>query len=372
MKNLGLYVHIPFCVSKCAYCDFLSAPADGNFIDRYIDALCAEIAIRAKVFQNYSVDTLYIGGGTPTVLSEGQFARVFSALKNFKLNLIEATVEANPESLKEGLFCAFKNFGINRISVGVQSLNDNILKEIGRAHNARQAIDGLKLALSQFENVSADMMLGLPRQTAEDALYTADTLSAMGVKHISAYGLILEKGTKLYKRAQSGEFRLDEDLSADMYEGVVAALAKRGLTRYEVSNFAKDGYECAHNLKYWNRDEYLGLGAGAASFVDGMRFNNIRNTAEYVHRIEAGRDTVVNRQKIAGENARFEQIMLSLRTQKGLDLGKFKTDFGDDFCSRYESALEKNQDYLLFDGGFLKIRPQYFEVMNGILIDFMD
>ena len=286
INNCGLYVHIPFCLSKCVYCDFVSYTGRENLFEPYVGALIKEIKHRAPRFSDRVFDTVYFGGGTPTLLPSALTADIMSAIKdNFAVAAdAEITTEANPATIDGKKAEVYLNAGFNRVSVGMQSADDKTLAFLGRAHNARQFEETVKtLKTAGFDNINADFMLGLPGQTQAAVGETVDYLDRLGVRHISAYSLILEKGTPLYSDVKKGKTVLpDDDFTVDLYDAFFSAALRAGFGRYEVSNFAKKGYECRHNLGYWDRKQYLGLGLGASSLVEEQRFHNTSDMRKYM------------------------------------------------------------------------------------------
>lgn len=371
MNEFGLYVHIPFCVKKCLYCDFLSKPCDNYIIDTYFNALIKEIEHKGKSF-TAPLKTIYIGGGTPSLVDITYIDKLFNVINNtFKCNLNEITIEANPESLTESKLKTYKQLGINRLSIGIQSLNDDLLHTLGRSHNSKQGIKAIDNAKKYFNNINADIMLGLPNQTMVDIEQTLKILVDKNITHISAYGLIVEKNTKLYRLIEDKSLTIDEDLAVDMYDKVVNLLENSKFNRYEISNFALNGYECKHNYGYWNRANYLGVGASACSFIDGVRWSNVANITEYIKAVEMGNDYVENYEVVKKNDAQFETIMLSLRTVKGLNIEKFNIDYNLDFFKHYSNAINNNISYLTVNNGFLSVKSKYFYILNSILVDFL-
>ncbi len=358
-KNLGIYIHIPFCKARCAYCNFVST-ADLSLRDAYIDALLEEIPNRAFEFCDYTVDTMYIGGGTPTSLQSGDLTRIINRIKDcFNLNLSEFTVECNPESF-ENKAEELKGIGVTRLSFGVQSTNDTTLKRIGRLHDRDTALRALETSLFVTDNVSADIMLDLPSETLADVEHTLNDL-ADKVKHISAYALTVEDNTPMRK---SG-YVTDDDLERSMYDATRETLANKSFNRYEVSNFARKGYECRHNLKYWKMDEYLGLGVAAHSYCNGIRYAETDCIEDY---IDGKPRTVIERTATDAEN---EFIMLSLRLDEGLPFKKFKELFGIDFANGREDALKRLNKCLDISNERVKISDEYVYVGNAIIAELL-
>lgn len=362
MTHCGIYVHIPFCKSKCKYCAFVSVP-DLSLREKYIDALTAEICGSAE--KGATCDTVYIGGGTPSCLRRGDLTRVFSALREvFDMSATsEITVECNPESVDEGFIAECKECGVNRISMGLQSADDAVLAAIGRAHDRARYVAAAELLRKHFDNISSDVILGLPGQSATD-VPQAIGLCARYCTHISVYALSVEEGTPL---AESG-FVADDDGIADMYDAAYAELVKYGFERYEVSNFAKNGLHCRHNIKYWRGAPYLGFGVAAHGY-DGeyMRYAHGNDISAYLA------DSAPLPCPLTEKDKYNEYVMLALRTERGIDLGDFSRRFGYSFTEENAAAIKENlrEKYVELSDGFFRISPRYMFVMNGIVEQFM-
>ena len=333
---MQLYLHIPFCKSKCAYCDFNSyACKDEALILRYLTALNHEISLAGKRFAKAKIDTVYIGGGTPSALDENKISSVFDALENsFDLSFVkEFSIECNPESITAEKLALYKKHGVNRISIGVQSLSDENLKVIGRLHDANTAIEKIKLAKGFFDNVSCDLIIGLPFDTIDGVREEVRTLCPL-VEHISMYELSVEKGTRLERMIQNGKVTLpSDDDTQSLFDAAFDEAEKSGFKRYEVSNFAKNDKISLHNFGYWTREEYLGLGAGAHSLVktiDGerilaseTRYANLSKFDEYCSAVEGNEDykDIVREsvETLTEKDVKNETVMLGLRTHTGIN-----------------------------------------------------
>ena len=364
-RKLGVYIHIPFCNGKCAYCDFTSGVYSDEIKQAYFKSLISEIM--NFDFSEYVVDTVYFGGGTPSSVSASYITEIVYALKaQVELDInCEFSIECNPESVTEEKLYTYKKIGINRISLGLQTTNNEILKSIGRLHDLKDFISAIDLTNKYFDNVSADLMLGLPLQNASDVTNAIKLLAEKSVKHVSAYGLKVEEGTSL---AKSG-FTPDEDFTSYLYDLTVNELAKLGYTRYEVSNFAMPGYECKHNKRYWNRSEYFGFGVSAQSFVKYARIENTSDLSEYIK----GK-TVAQKYFILSNSpeAKVEMIMLALRTSDGLDLTEFYENFGIDLIKDKSSTISALSDFLIVDNTKLKLSNKGYYVMNEIILRLID
>lgn len=366
----GIYIHVPFCKSKCTYCDFASYPNELNKIESYFACLYREIAGRAKSLEDKTFDTVYIGGGTPSIV-EPKFilGAIRQVKKCFKLTENpEITIEINPNTLDEQKVKAYKSVGINRFSIGLQSGYDDQLKRLNRIHTAKDFL--LCCKMLKGENVSADVMLGLADQTAEQVKKTIDLAIAGGVSHISMYALTPEVGTPIYTDYLNGELLSDDEV-ADIYDEARAYLKEKGFFRYEVSNFAKDGFESKHNLNYWKRGEYIGVGVSASSFIDGRRFTNSYRIDEYCNAIIYNKSPEIASDIIEEDDAKFEFIMLGLRTKYGIDIDEYNTTFGSDFDTEYKKVLQKKADFLDRNGNVLTIKDEYLYVQNDIIMAFL-
>ena len=372
-SKLGLYIHIPFCRTKCLYCDFCSFVSRSEGArDEYVDAIVKEIEMRGT--KEYLVDTIYFGGGTPSLLSVEQVGRILSCVKaNFIVcDDAEITLECNPRTHRDDgqkYFSALRGIGINRLSLGVQSAVDEELKLIGRQHTfgdaKRTFFDARE---SGFENVSLDLMLGIPSQTMESLEYSVNELVKLGAEHISIYSLQLEEGTPLYKMREKYDI-VDDDLSAEMYERVVYLMKNAGYEHYEISNFARVGKESRHNSKYWRLDEYLGLGLSAHSDFSGKRLENTKDMEKYL----SGK-WVENEISISTKEREFEFLMLGLRTSAVISKPEFFERFGVNFDEKYGKKIEnlEKMGYFLQNDERVVLNERGFEVSNMLLAQILD
>lgn len=336
-KTLGIYIHIPFCASKCAYCDFYSLAGQERLMPRYQEALRQHLRESAPVMSGYYIDSVYFGGGTPSIYGAKRLCELLVELKNTGrlLKRAEITVEVNPDSVKLSELKLLRREGFNRLSMGAQSANSDILKILGRRHNWKQVEKAVDIAREAgFDNVSLDLMYGLPSQTKSDWANTLTKALELKPEHISCYALTLEKGTPMYGYKDS-PFLPDDDEQADMYLYAVDLLEHYGYPQYEVSNFSLRGYESKHNLKYWRLDDYMGFGPGAASCVGNMRFTFVRDLERYIRGI-AEHGTVVAESESIGANERAaEYVMLGMRTVRGICEKDYRKYYRGEF-----SALE--------------------------------
>lgn len=366
----GIYVHIPFCKSKCRYCDFASFPDKITFAESYMACVYREMSMRKEELKNYTFDTLYIGGGTPSVVDESYIAMlVAAAKKNFSLkDNAEITIEINPGTISAGKIDMYSKCGINRYSVGLQTAIDSQLREIGRIHTLNEFVTCAKLLKNK--NFSVDVMIGLKNQTVDDVLKTIEVASAFGASHISMYALTPEDGTPIYTDYLNGELP-DSDEVAEMYAAGVKKLKELGFDRYEVSNFAKKGRESRHNLNYWKRGEYIGFGVAASSCINNVRFTNTFDLDEYFKCILSNHLPVIDMEEVDKEGQKEEYIMLALRTSKGINLQEYKALFGTEFADDFAAEIKKMHTCIEIADGYLKIRDEYLFVQNTIIIEFL-
>lgn len=364
----GIYIHIPFCVKKCKYCDFVSFPDKESVFSDYVSAVIDEMGEYAGV----RADTVFIGGGTPTVLSAGELYRLIDAcFEKFRVaDDYEFTVEANPETLTLDKIKAMRGSGANRVSVGAQSFDDAELKRLGRIHDAKTAYNTIcQLKENGFDNINVDLMTALPFQTTESLSRTLETALSLPVTHISAYSLIIEDGTPLEREYSQGNIELpDEDTDRDMYAMTAERLKKGGFKRYEISNFSRDGFECRHNKKYWRCEEYIGLGAAAHSYIDGKRFYNTSDLSEYFSgKKRAGETVLTERGKIG------EFMIMGLRMDEGISEAEFLKRFGKTLDAQYGKELEKfiKGGFLLRENGRVFFTDRGRDVSNSVLCEFV-
>ena len=375
-RALGLYIHIPFCARKCPYCDFYSV-TDLSQVDRYLAALIRQIEEYAVAIEVYRVETVFFGGGTPSLLTNKQWDRLFKALRKH-INIApdaEITVEANPDSASLKLFRKLRRLGVNRVSIGAQSFDDGILKRIGRLHNATQAKAAVADARrAGIRNISLDLMFGLPGQTPQQFYDSLQQAVTLGVQHLSAYGLRVEEDTPFGREGDALSIP-DDDTWAEEYLELVRLAHEAGYYQYEVSNFALPGMASRHNLKYWTMAEYLGLGPAAYSYLGNRRFGFAKDLERYCHTMEGGgEDIVVDLFEVAPKDALADTIMLSLRLTRGIDTEEFARIFRRDFARMMGDKLQKYLDagYMVNEGSRYRLTPQGFCLSNMILADLTD
>ncbi|MBP3582584.1 MAG: radical SAM family heme chaperone HemW, partial [Clostridia bacterium] len=361
-----LYIHLPFCVRKCAYCDFCSfAGVDGSIISEYADALASEILSYRE--REIKVDTLFFGGGTPSLLSPEDFRKIMRAVRESFLLSDEAeiTLEANPKTLDRKKIESFVSSGINRISLGLQSIHENELKTLGRIHSYSEFLETYRLCREAgIDNVNVDLMYGLPGQTVESFKETLCAVIDLSPEHISVYGLILEEGTPLYEKQSRLSFP-SEDCEYEMYLLADRLLSRAGYSHYEISNYSRAGKESRHNLKYWRCEEYIGVGVSAHSYLDGYRFGRTQSLTEYLR----GNREYLNKEYIDRDGEALEKIMLGLRLREGISLKEYEDLFGFDLTEKYREkliTLEK-MGYVRIFSGRLSLTAEGFYLSNYII-----
>ena len=366
----GIYIHVPFCAAKCAYCDFASYPKEIGKQEAYFACLYKEMRSRFATLKDKKFDTVYFGGGTPSFVDAKYILGAMRLIRECVTlpEDAEITLEVNPGTIDRNKLRIYKQAGITRFSIGLQSADDKIAKRIGRIHDKNDFIKACDI-LKGYE-LSADVMIGLNGETQGTVQGTIDCAIAGGVKHVSVYALKAEPGTPIYTDYLNGELP-GEDEVADMYDFVVAYLKEKGFDRYEVSNFAVKGHESRHNMNYWKRGEYIGLGVAASSFINGRRFTNTFSIDEYVHALLNGKYAEISSDVIEGEDAKFEFVMLALRTADGVNTKTYKSAFGTDFAADFSGAVKSQAAYLDVTPERVKIKDEYLYVQNNILMAFM-
>ncbi|NCB51195.1 MAG: radical SAM family heme chaperone HemW [Clostridia bacterium] len=364
-KRLGIYIHIPFCASKCGYCDFYSLAGCDSLMPKYQDALCAHIRESVPAISKYYVDSVYFGGGTPSYFGAKRLCAIFEELRNTGrvLKESEVTVEVNPDSAKIRELRMLRKEGFNRLSLGVQSANNDILKLIGRRHNWKQVETAVKNARDAgFDNISLDLIYGLPSQTKADWSDTLAKAMELRPEHISCYGLKLEEGTPMYQYKDS-PFLPDDDEQADMYLYAVELLSHYGYAQYEISNFSIRGYESKHNLKYWRLEDYMGFGAGAHSYIDGLRYSFIKDIEKYIAGVSGQADIVDECDQVSALEHASEYIMMSMRTVRGLSAGEYHKLYRSDFA-----PIEKLLDDFVKNGWAVREEDSWHFTSSGFLL----
>ncbi|MDQ6599717.1 oxygen-independent coproporphyrinogen III oxidase [Bacillus salipaludis] len=352
------YLHIPFCEHICHYCDFNKVFLKGQPVDEYLDALNKEMILTVKQFPSKQIDTIFVGGGTPTSLNEQQLYRF---CENINQNLpksenYEFTFEANPGDLTREKLKILKDAGVNRISLGVQTFNNELLKKIGRVHQAKDVFQSVANAKEVgFENISIDLIFSLPTQTITDLKETLTEAFSLDITHYSAYSLIIEPKTVFYNLLKKGKLPTPgEDTEAVMYELMMEEMDKHGFKQYEISNFSIPGYESRHNLTYWNNDHYYGFGAGAHSYVNGVRRSNLGPLKKYIDQINNGNLPVLDEHPVSFAEQMEEEMFLGLRKTEGVSISKFTSKFGKNPFELFRKELED-----LINKKWLEINDEY-------------
>ena len=373
---LGIYVHVPFCRSKCQYCDFYSVTNKKDLdFDGYTQAVCTHIKEAGMQAPNHIVDTIYFGGGTPSFFGGEGMAMILAAIrKNFDVSpTAEITFEANPDSVTDRLLRRVRGEGFNRVSLGIQCDDDNILKTLGRPHTYAEAVTAVKkLRKKGFRNISVDLIYGLPGQRPQDWNATLNNVLSLKPEHISCYGLQVEEGTPLYKMQEFYNLA-DDDAQADMYLSAVEILRKHGYHQYEISNFCKKGHTSRHNMKYWTGGEYLGFGPGASSDFGGSRFSMVRDVHRYIEGVLQGGTVVEELQEVAPRERAAEYVMMRLRTTAGIDRETYENTYLLPFAPLEELLLTYKQQNLAvqtYDGRW-HLTARGFLLSNSIISDLL-
>lgn len=382
LNELGIYIHIPFCKQKCYYCDFVSYSNKCSEVKEYIESLKKEI--EEFDFSNYKVTSIYIGGGTPSYIDSIYILEILSELKEkLKCNLIEfkdieITIEVNPGTVDTKKLNDYKKSGINRLSIGLQSTKNDILKKIGRIHTYQEFLEIYKLARETgFKNINIDLMIGIPGQKIGDLKNTLQDIIKLEPEHISVYSLIIEENTPIEKMLENGEIKLpDEDLERNMYWYVKNTLELNGYNHYEISNFAKLGKESRHNLNCWNQEEYIGFGVAAHSYLNGIRFSNTINVEEYIQHLENNRkeENIQIEESQSLEDKKNEFMMLGFRKIQGVDIARFKEKFIDNPIFLYRENLNKlvEEGLIEVDLNHIKLTNKGIDLANLVFEEFVD
>ncbi|HFE9684428.1 radical SAM family heme chaperone HemW [Clostridium perfringens] len=376
MDKISLYIHIPFCAQKCLYCDFPSFARKDHLRKAYIEALNKEIISLREKHNNLEINTIFIGGGTPSVLEADELECLLKEVA--KLNMakdVEYSMECNPGNLTEEKLEVMKKYGVNRISMGLQAKQDNLLKGLGRIHNYKTFKENFLLAKKVgFNNINVDLMFGLPNQRLNEWEETLREIISLEPAHISAYSLIIEEGTVFYNLYENDKLKLPtEEEERKMYHLAKKILEENGFNQYEISNYAKEGKECRHNLAYWNMDNWIGVGSAAASYINGKRIKNISSVEEYINSInEKGEavEEIINNSK----NDNMEEFMfMGLRKINGIDENEFKNRFSMNINDVYGEILNKyiGEGLLIRESGRIFLSEKAIEISNIIMADFL-
>lgn len=372
-KELSLYIHIPFCKQKCFYCDFPSYASIDYLREDYVKALCKEIEEKAI---NYKIKSIFIGGGTPSYLETKEIAKLLKAISKLDLEEgLEFTMECNPGALAEEKLKTMIDGGVNRISMGLQAVQNSLLKDIGRIHTFKEFTENFNLARKVgFKNINVDLMFGLPNQSFDEWKESLEIIASLNPEHISAYSLIVEEGTAFYKLWEKNKLILPlEEDERRMYSETKEILKAKGYHQYEISNYSKEGYECYHNKVYWKSMNYLGLGSASTSFIDGKRIKNIENVKAYIDGIMDDKSIVLEENENSKEDNIEEFVFMGLRMIEGISKEEFKGRFKLDIYEIYNKEIKKNiENGLLLDvDDRLKLTEKGIEFSNLVMSDFI-
>lgn len=375
-----LYIHIPFCVKKCAYCDFLSGPAKDEEIIEYVNALCMEIESYQEMSKEYLVDSIFFGGGTPSILEETQITQIITSIRNvFEIKQeAEITIECNPGTVTKQKLSTYKSLGINRLSFGLQSTDNEELKKLGRIHTYKEFLNNFHLARELgFNNINVDIMSALPGQTLESYCKTLNEIIQINPEHISAYSLILEEDTPFYKMyGEDGKYKdliPSEEVDRLMYHETKRLLKAAGYERYEISNYAKEGYACRHNVGYWKRREYLGIGLGASSLINGERYHIDNELTNYLEGCRNPQGLRKDIQRLTKKEEIEEFMFLGLRLVEGIKKSEFNNIFHEKIEDIYQNEISKLSDENLIDVDKEKIylTELGFDLSNQVFTEFL-
>ncbi|MBL6465265.1 MAG: oxygen-independent coproporphyrinogen III oxidase [Peptostreptococcus stomatis] len=380
MKTRGLYIHIPFCAKKCGYCDFTSLVGNGTQIDDYLSYLDKEFSLYKAGNLIDDIETIFIGGGTPSILSAGQLERLFSIIgENVDLSkLREYTMESNPGSLTRDKLELMKAGGLNRLSIGLQASQDHLLKFLERIHTYEEFLESYRLArLVGFDNINIDLMFAFQGQTLEDWRETLERVVSLEPDHISAYSLIIEEGTKFFNMYEDGSLTdYDEDEYVQMYRYTIDYLADKGYGQYEISNFAKQDKECRHNLIYWDDREYYGLGLGSSGYLGGKRYTNYKNMFNYYKKLDAGERPIAFEETISNREKLNEYLILGLRKIEGISRTKYLDRLKKIDEDKYKENIEIINSYIgsghiILEGDHIRLSQTGLEISDTISLDLL-
>ena len=375
MKEIGIYIHIPFCIKKCEYCDFVSYCNKKEYVPQYINALKKEI--KNNINKEYKITTIYIGGGTPSSIEENYIADIIETIKlnmneeNLKdFENIEVTIEVNPGTVNKEKLQVYKKIGINRLSIGLQETHNELLKSIGRIHTYEEFINTYNLARKiGFNNINVDLMIALPNQTIQDIKENLEKITKLNPEHISVYSLILEEGTPFYNKYNENKIKLpDEELERNMYWYVKNTLENNGYMHYEISNFSKKGFESKHNMNCWNQEEYLGFGVAAHSYNNRIRYSNTNSIEEYIK----GSNKIIHEEQTL-EDIQKEYMLLGLRKIEGINIQKFKNKFSQNPIFIFKEQLNKlvDEELIIVDGNEIKLTNKGLDLANIVWEEFV-
>lgn len=376
MKELGIYIHIPFCIQKCYYCDFISYTNKFDLQKEYINKVIEEIKQNEELIKNRDVTTIYIGGGTPSAIEAQYIKQILDdiyKITNINNKECEITIEVNPGTVTKEKLSMYKNCGINRISIGLQSTNDKLLKQIGRIHNYKDFLNTYNLVKQfGFKNVNVDLMLGLPNQNIEDLKQSLNILTSLELTHISVYSLIIEQGTKIEKMINQKQLSLpDEDEERNQYKYTKDYLELKGFKHYEISNFAKQGFESKHNINCWEQKEYIGIGAAAHSYINKIRYSNTECIDDYI--IKDFKNIKIIHEKQDEKDMQKEYMLLGLRKLDGVKISDFKAKFGENPIYLFRKELDKlvKTDLITVDLDTIKLTYKGLDFANLVWEEFV-
>ena len=377
LEELAVYIHMPFCKKKCHYCDFVSFAGMDDWIDEYIDFLLMEMNWYKPYLKDYSIKTLFIGGGTPSYVDGKYIKRLIEFIReNYNAeNVEEITIEANPGTLNREKLILYKEAGVNRISLGAQSLNDRLLKTIGRIHTSEDVVESIRLIKALgFDNINVDLMFGLPNQTVADCISTLEVVVDLGVEHISYYSLILEENTPISRWYEEGKIKLpDDELDRMMYHEGVKFLKSKGFKHYEISNFCKPGFECKHNLFYWQIRPYMGFGIAAHSNVEKNRFSNYTSFNDYFSSLKEDKAPINVAEYIDSNMEMAEYMIMGLRLIDGIDKDDFRSRFGKNIEDVYGHVIDKyvREGLLEENSNNVKFTEKGLDLSNIVYVDIL-
>lgn len=372
MKRLGLYIHIPFCDKICNYCDFTAFQGANSKILEYVNALKKEIQLKGN--KNFFIDSIFIGGGTPSFI-DGKY--IFEILEEVRENFtvlenIEISIETNPKTFDEKKLEFYKKAGINRLSIGVQSFNDKILKELGRNHNSKEVFESIEFVRKFDFDINLDLIFGYQKQSVEDILYDLEMVKKINPEHISYYSLIIEEKTKFKALQNAGKLNfLDEDIERKMYHLIVENLEKIGLKQYEVSNFSKEQKESVHNKKYWNCKEYLGMGVSSHSYFEDVRFSNTVNLSKYIKELGNGNIPIDFLENLNMATKKFEYIIMNMRLKEGFLISDYNKLFNVNFLEENKKVVENaiKNDVVEIKEDRIYFTKKGFDIMDSFFVD---
>ena len=377
MNSIALYIHIPFCEKKCYYCDFNSYSGKKHLIDHYIEALKKEIELYSPILEKYKISTIFLGGGTPSILTGSQIGEIMDTIsKYYSLEeSAEISIEANPGTLNKYKLKTYYESGINRLSIGLQACQDNLLKTLGRIHSFEEYLKNLEEARNVgFTNINTDLMFSLPGQKEKDWEETLEKIVSLDIPNISAYSLIVEEDTPFYNWVENEKIILpDEETDMNMYHHTIKYLGEKGYKHYEISNYAKEGFQCKHNIVYWNNENYIGLGSGAHSYFNKKRFNNINHIEEYINILMKNKLPIEEEVKVSIKDEISETMFLGLRMMDGISIEKFTRRFNRSPFEIYKVQLDKfrGQGLIYWDEKCIKLTPKGIDLSNIVFQEML-